>query len=221
MENIRFSDFIGENKYEDLMDRSYLVGAHWMSFENEYEKIQHLPLTLVEVKPEGFRKYGNPSCPLYHFDGNSFQVDQNNMDKVAKAAKEMKVEVQFHLPDTEFNTSTNEEIVLTPLNREQWPLLLKRIELYHNIIKKYGFRNHLTMHPPVVEKGGRLMRGAKGNDEDVKTTNQFFKYLEDEIKREELDIQIGLENQADPSRQSKILGYRTEQLIQMYYVIGI
>jgi hypothetical protein len=182
----------------------FKVGFHARNF-SELERVVQVPgVNLVEVKPDGFNRAGEP---LYSYADGGFEADFVAMNRVTTIAKGKQINV--HLPFEEAVDSSIETGLCYALP-EHHEALLSRFAMFGNMHLTFGIGEVLTMHPPVF-----MLDGAEICDLDAAILNcrEFLVKLDAMIKDKDYKFQVGVENVVNPKTAgSSNAGFRTKHL---------
>lgn len=182
------------------------IGFHVKSM-SDLERLTNIKgVDLVELKPDHLRRNNEE---LYYFDGHDFSLNERRLDKISKLCSKRGIEVQIHMPYEE-KVDPLVEAGLCQTERTHHHKLLKRYEMYGEMLIQFGIGTVLTTHPPLIKVDGEQIWSE---DEALETGKEFYAEVDRLIKKNNYNFKVGIENVVAPKDiGTSYLGYNPKQI---------
>jgi len=181
------------------------LGLHCKNFDTA-ELIAHarLPVNLMEVKPECF----TGSDRLFMIRRGKVALHRKNFARLAGQAARQGLALQFHFPDRIEGWELNPGVV------KHHRLILSYFAAIAKAVGDHGLLPNVSFHLPLLYWGKRkVIPGSEaGIARALQNTRLLFLKLAIQHAAQGWPLKLGVENQADPTRATHILGYLTGQL---------
>lgn len=181
------------------------IGFHVKSLEDFKRFLVFEGVNLVEIKPQFWKRNNNE---IYSYKNGLFRINKKMASSIKEVAEDRNIQIQLHLPFTKKNDINDEEGLCQGI-KEHHGKLLDRYKMLAELYDKYNIGKVITVHPPTYIR----------NKKQVCTITQALEYgrelyfaLDNLIKDNNYKFKIGIENLADPKKDSADLGYEVFHL---------